>query len=297
MIAKFSNHITILAQSSKLLIIGEINKQISQLSDTYFKEKEHIKFTEDTLDLLNDNIYNQYDVIVFSLSHSELKRFKSKSNFFPKNSILIIDSNTFSSVQEYINNIFSLCILPISDHLLMDKIYNILCIDESSRIIQAKEKIVMLYKDDDVNTNISEFLDKYHGTILFLNDDLNNDYKRLNDLEISKELFASISSNIIKLNNVLKNHKSFDKVFMTFSHLSDFLINLELESIEPTNYSAFDYLCTIIKDVIVYLDELFIYNLFKDLRVFEDSLENNVKFFVDSLTNELVDDSDNLEFF
>ena len=118
---------------------------------------------------------------------------------------------------------------------------------------------------------------------MFLNEDLNDNCDRLKDLEISEELFADISTNILKLNNILKHNKSFNKLSLTFDQLSDFLTTLDLESIRPENYSAFDYLTTIVEDITIYLDELFVYKLFKDVHVFEDSLENNIKFFEDSL--------------
>ena len=297
MVTKFSNKITLLTQTSKLLVIGTLTNSQNQLIDTYFQQKEYIDFNENSIELLNDNLYKQYDVVVFSLNQTNFELFKNSCNYFPKHSIVLINSSEYINMIDYINNIFSLLVLPIQDELLMDTIYNVLCVDETNKIIKSKEKIVKKYKDDEVNDNISEFLDKYHGTILFINEDLNANYNRLNDLEISKELFSDISTNILKLNNILQKHKSFDKLSNTFNQLSSFLMSLDLESIEPANYSAFDYLSTIIDDITIYLDELFVYKLFMDLHVFEDSLENNIHFFEDSLKNEVNEDDDNLEFF
>ena len=297
MVTKFSNKITLLTQTSKLLVIGTLTNSQNQLIDTYFQQKEYIDFNENSIELLNDNLYKQYDVVVFSLNQTDFELFKNSCNYFPKHSIVLINSSEYINMIDYINSIFSLLVLPIQDELLMDTIYNVLCVDETNKIIKSKEKIVKKYKDDEVNDNISEFLDKYHGTILFINEDLNANYNRLNDLEISKELFSDISTNILKLNNILQKHKSFDKLSKTFNQLSSFLMSLDLESIEPANYSAFDYLSTIIDDITIYLDELFVYKLFMDLHVFEDSLENNIHFFEDSLKNEVNEDDDNLEFF
>jgi len=297
MITKFSTKITLVSQNTKVLIIGTLPEQLNQLLDTYFSNKEYIEFNENTSEILNDNLYTQYDVIIFSLNSINLKYFQSRVTDLPKQSIVLIESDIYSSLQEYINTIFTLSILPISNDLFMDKIYNVLCVEETNRIIQTKEKVINKYKDDDANKNINEFLDKYHGTIMFLNDDLNDNCDRLKDLEISKELFADISTNILKLNNILKHNKNFNKLLVTFDQLSDFLTTLDFESIRPENYSAFDYLSKIVEDITIYLDELFVYKLFKDVHVFEDSLENNIKFFEDSLKDEVDDEDDNLEFF
>lgn len=296
MVTKFSNKITLLTQNSKVLVIGTLPEQLNQLIDTYFSHKEYIEFNENTIEILNDNLYVQYDIIIFTLNSLSLELFKNTINYFPKHSMVLIESNIYSSLADYINTIFSLSILPISDDLFIDKIYNVLCVEETNKIIKSKEKVINKYKDDDANNNVSEFLDKYHGTIIFLNDDLNDNCERLKDLEISADLFSDISSNILKLNNILKNNKSFNKLSITFNQLSNFLITLDLESIKPENYSAFDYLSTIVEDITIYLDELFVYKLFKDVHVFEDSLANNIKFFEDSLNNE-IDEEDNLEFF
>jgi len=297
MVTKFSNKITLLSQSSKVLIIGTLPKQLNELLDINFLYKEDIEFNENTSEILNDNLYAQYEVIIFSLNTINFELFKNTVNYFPKNSIVLIEPNIYSSLADYINNIFSLSILPISEELFIDNLYNVLSIEETNRTIKTKEKVINKYKGDDANNNISEFFDKYHGTIMFLNDDLNDNCNRLKDLEISKELFTDISTNILKLNNILKHNKSFNKLSLTFNQLSNFLVTLDLESIRPENYNAFDYLSTIVEDITIYLDELFVYKLFKDVHVFEDSLENNIKFFEDSLNNTVDEEDDNLEFF
>jgi len=297
MVSKFSTKITLLSQNTKVLIIGTLPDQLNQLMDTYFSSKEYIELNENTSEILNDNLYAPYDVIIFSLNAINLELFKNTVNYFPQHSIVVIEEDIYSSLSGYINSIFSLSILPIANDLFMDNIYNVLCVEETNRIIKTKEKVINKYKNDDANNNINEFLDKYHGTIMFLNEDLNDNCNRLKDLEISEELFSDISTNILKLNNILKHNKSFNKLLLTFDQLSDFLSTLDLESIRPENYNAFDYLSNIVEDITIYLDELFVYKLFKDVHVFEDSLENNIKFFEDSLKDTVDEEDDNLEFF
>lgn len=297
MVTKFSNKITLLTENSKVLIIGTLDNQLNDTIDTYFTRKEYIELNENTIEILNENLYGQYDVVVFSLNKVTFKTFKKRINFFPINSIVLIEAILYSSFDSYINTISSLVILPIEEDLFIEKIYNVLSINETNKLLKSKEKIINKYKNDDINNNISEFLDKYHGSIMFLNEDLNENCNRLKDLEISEELFHDISTNILKLNNIVKNNESFTKLSVTFDQLSDFLITLDLDAIAPENYSAFDYLTTIVADITIYLDELFVYKIFKDVHVVEDSLENNIKYFEDSLFNKVNQEDDNLEFF
>jgi len=297
MVTKFSNKMILLTENSKVLIVGTLENKLNNIIDTYFTRKECVELNENTIEILNENLYHQYDMVIYSLTQETFDLFKNNINFFAKHSIVLIEHELYSNFSYYINSIASLVVLPIQEEIFVEKIYNVLCINETNKLLHSKEKIINKYKNDETNININEFLDKYHGSIMFLNEDLNDNCNRLKDLEISQELFRDISSNILKLNNILKNNESFRKLSNTFSQLSDFLVTLDLESIPPQNYTAFDYLTTIVADITIYLDELFVYKLFKDVHVFEDSLENNIQYFEDSLFDNEQEEDDNLEFF
>lgn len=297
MVTKFLNKITLISQNTNILILGTLTDELTNTIDKYFHRKECIEFNEETIEILNDNLYSQYDLIVFSFTRESFEMFSKSISAFPKNSVVVVESKIYCDLEKYINTITSLVILPINEESFGEKLYNVLSINETNKLLKSKEKIINKYKDDETNTNINEFLDKYHGSIMFLNDDLNENCNRLKDLEVSEELFKEISTNVLKLNGILKYNKSFTKLSATFEQLSDFLTQLDLSSISAENYSAFDYLTTIVEDITIYLDELFVYKLFKDVHVFEDSLENNIKYFEDSLCNKIEEDDDNLEFF
>jgi hypothetical protein len=297
MTTKFSNRITSLTSDSKILIIGTLPQELNEAIDKYFLYKEYIELNENSCEILNQNFYQNFDFIIFSFSQKGFDIFTKSIQQFPKNAMVLIENSLYNDINQYINTISVLATLPISEELFFYKIYNILCINETNKLLKSKEKISNKYKDDKTNNNINEFLDKYSGSIMFLNDDLHEDFKRLKDLDISSELFNNISSNILKLTHILNHNTNLNNLSDILMKFSIFLSSMDLKSISPQNYNAFDYLTTIVEDITIYLDELFVYKLFKDAKVFEDSLENNIQYFEDSLLKQESDEVENLEFF
>jgi len=297
MTSKSLSTIASLTQNSSILIIGTISASLNMSIDKYFFKKEYLEFNQETIDILNKNLYKQYDVILFSFDQDKFKLFQNTINHFPAYSMLLIEDKLFNSLGSYINSITSLAILPITEELFIHKIFNILCIRETNYLLKSKEKIINKHKQHETTNNINDFLDKYSGSIIFLNDDLNDYFTRLKELEISSELFKEISSNILQLGNIFKQNENFLHLSMIIINLADVLSTVDLESVDPSSYNAFDYLTSIIEDITIYLDELFIYRLFKDVKLFEDSLSNNIKFFKDTLIATVDEDDDNLEFF
>jgi len=297
MISNSFSSISSLTRSSNILIIGSVPKVLNTVIETYFLEKEYIAFNDESIDILNENLYNSFDIILFFLNKEKFEILQDTSTYFPQHSMFIMEDELFKSLSSCINTITSLAVLPISEELFINKIFNVLSIKETSKILKSKEKILNKHKQYEVTNDINEFLDKYNGNIMFLNDDLNENFKRLKDLEISSELFNEIASNILKLGNIFKQNKFFSNWSNIVIDFGNFLTNLDLETIEPSSYTAFDYLTTIVEDITIYLDELCIYRLFKDVRLFEDSLANNITFFEDCLVAKLDENNDNLEFF
>ncbi|PHR72059.1 MAG: hypothetical protein COA66_07590 [Arcobacter sp.] len=297
MINNSFSSISSLTRNSNILLIGTIPKVLNTVIDKYFLKKECITFNKESIDILNENLYHQFDIILFFLNKEKFEILQDNIFSFPEHSMLIIEDELFMSLRSSINMITSLAVLPICEEFFINKIFNVLSIKETSKILKSKEKILNKHKQYEVTNDINEFLDKYNGSIMFLNDDLNENFKRLKDLEISSELFNEIASNMLKLGTIFKQNENFSHWSSIVIALGDFLSTLDLENIDPSSYAAFDYLTTIVEDITIYLDELCLYRLFKDVRLFEDSLANNITFFEDCLVSKLDENNDNLEFF
>ncbi len=296
MITKLSNKLTLLTQNSKLLIVGSLEERLLEGVKKYFKTVELFEDIEASKDILNTTLYDQFEVVLFSFDKKSFESFIKNNIEFSQKGIYIITDEIYPQFHPYINDIYSLLIGP-GEEQLQERIYGAVSILETNNLIKTKEKVVNKYKNDAINDDIDTFLDQYSGNIMFINDDLNETLERLKDLEISKEIFSNISSNLLQLSRIFHENENLKKLSYLLEEFSQFLDSIELESIEPSRFSSFDYLTNIIEDLTLYIDELFVYRLFKDVAVFEDSMENNIGYFESQLFGLKEDEDENLEFF
>lgn len=297
MLVNLINKITLLAPNAKILQLG---KQIDSLSDTVektFKTKEYYDITAESLDILNSNLYDQFDVVVLSLDKKRFEMFKENEHTFPENIIYIIDDDIYEEFRPYINKAYSILMEPISQDIFLAKVFGLFAINEANSLLKTKQMVINKYKDNSINNEIDSFLDQYSGSMMFINDDLNESLQRLKDLEISKEVFSKVSVNLVQLSNIFEKNENLTHLANLFKEFSQFIDSIDFESIEPSRFVAFDYLTTIIEDTILYIDELFVYRLFKDVKVFQDSMENNITYFEAKLFGKEESNDDNLEFF
>lgn len=298
MITKISNKLKLISSSSKLLVIGTLREEVDEILNKYFIQKEYINLNENSLKMFNNTYYEQFNIIIFSFNKNDFDLYRQNFTNFPNNSICIIDEPTYIDFKPYLNSSFSTLINPFVEDILLEKVFALLSVFEMENILKTKEKVVSRFKNDNTNNEIDEFLDKYSGEIMFINDDLNDSLERLKDLEITKEIFSKVSATLINLSNIMMKNKNLLHLSTLFSEFSQFLDSLVLEEIEPSRYCTFDYLTKIIEDLTIYIDELFVYRLFKDVKVFEDSMSNNIDYLEAQLLGlSEFDESDNLEFF
>lgn len=297
MITKISNKISLLSSSSKLLFIGKLDDSLVEIIDKYFDHKEYIDLNYDTLDMLTESFFEQFDIVVFSFEKEEFQSFNKEFNQIPKKSICIISDEIYLDFKNYLNSVNSVLLNPVKEEAFLEKIYMLLSVNETEKTLKTKEKVINKYKNENINDDIDIFLDKYSGEIMFINENLNESLESLNNLDMSKEVFSDISLDLIKLSNVMKKNINLIHLSDLFLEFSQFLDSIDIKNIEPTRYSAFDYLTNIVEDLTLYIDELFIYRLFKDVKIFEDSMSNNISYFETKLYGINNEDNDNLEFF
>jgi hypothetical protein len=294
---KLSTKLNLLTKNSTILIVGELNKRLSSIVEQHFKHKEHINFTEQSMEILNASFVAKFDITLFILNKNNFEILKEIDIIKSHNIIYLIDDNIYESFRPYINHSFATIVSPVDDDIILEKFYTLLATYEVNNLLKTKEKIVNKYKDETINDDIEPFLDTHSGNIMFINDDLNEQLQKLQNLEISKEIFSNISISLLKLHNILKQNSNLIHLSNLFLEFSQFLDSLDFENIQPEKFSAFDYLTTIIEDITIYIDELFVYKIFKDVKLFEDSMASNMEYFEAKLLGNDNTNDDNLEFF
>ena len=301
MITKLVNKINILSSTNgKILVLGNIAENILEMLNNYFKTVELLDFTDESSQIINNTLLEQFDIVIFSLNKESIKYIdvlNEHSNIF-KNSLVLLEENLYVDFKPYVNSVNSLLVYPLEEKQLLDKIYVLLALTETESLIKTKQKLLRKYEDDDTNKDIDTFLDQYSGQIMFINDDINENLERLNNFEFNQELFSSFAANLFELNDIFKKDSHLDTISDLFLEFGQFLDSLDLEKIDPSRYNAFDYLANIIEDLTIYIDELFIYRILKDVKIFSDSMQNNISYFEAALFGHNENgDEENLEFF
>ena len=97
--------------------------------------------------------------------------------------------------------------------------------------------------------------------------------------------------------NIFSKSEQTSSVTPIYKELATYLRELDLESINPENIKGFSYLSAILQDVSIYLMDMFVDRIFKDVYIFEHSLENNIDFLKNELRGSGEEDAGELEFF
>lgn len=184
---------------------------------------------------------------------------------------------------------------PFDEKTLMYKFFTMLN-DESAicAINNASNSISKLQKNQ--SPQLEDYLDTYEGQILFLSESLQDNLDRLESGELSQELLKDISLQVDEVGRIFSNHFYTKKVTHLFTGLSAYLKDIKLKDIQIENLEGFEYLSRIIEDINAYMIEYFVDRLFTNVYVFQDSLDNSIKFMKDKLSN-VEDESSELEFF
>jgi hypothetical protein len=288
----FGHKLHHLTHMLKLLVIGQLPKDIELTLEGFFEKIDILSPTQQTLEILNPPLFEQYDVII-AVADTKLLKIR-----LPQETIVITSKEDYGAFVDKINEVFALLVTPFDEDLLLYKIYALLSISKTDEILKAQEKLIKKYHKDAQEDGLDTFLDQYSGTIMFINDDLAESLQKLQDFELSTEILQNVSNNLLKLSEVFAEQKSLQSVCGIFDEFAVLLQTIELDKVDPTRFVAFDYLANIVEDLTIYIDELFIYKVVKDVKIFEDSLQNNIAYFESNLVKEEGgDEDDGVEFF
>ena len=184
---------------------------------------------------------------------------------------------------------------PFNEDMLMYKFFTMLNSDSAiSAINNASSSMSKIPAAQ--SGQLDSYLDTYEGQILFLSESLQSNLEHLESGELNNELLNEISKQIDEVGHVFSNHFYTKKVTHLFTELSSYLKDLKLDAIKIENFEGFEYLTRIIEDINTYMIEYFVDRLFTNVYVFEDSLDNSIRFMKDKLSN-VEDESSELEFF
>lgn len=182
---------------------------------------------------------------------------------------------------------------PAPDEVLLRKIVTAMAAKQTLIQLSHSLNLENLLND---TSDIDTFKVTFEGHILVLCESLVELSHRLKDGELSKELFDELSDSMETISQIFGHHLYTRHVSVIFEDLGDYLRNFDFDTIDISTLEGFDYLVSIVDDIIHYVRNFFVNRIFSDVYVFEHSLKNSIEFMKNRLENR-EDNTSVLEFF
>lgn len=208
--------------------------------------------------------------------------------------LLIFDPKEYKKLFDIVPFVDITVSYPVEEHLFYKRLFTVLSTSYALKSIGRRD-IVLNHKNVKEDA-LDKFFDTYEGSSLFISVDLNEMVIALNSGDLSPKLFESIAEKIDEVGDIFSKTDHTASITPIYKELSYFIRELDLTKIKPENLKGFNYLSQILNDVSVYLLDMFVDRIFKDVYVFEHSLKSNISFLKNTLLD-IEEVESELEFF
>ncbi|MEN4054040.1 hypothetical protein [Sulfurimonas sp. NWX79] len=297
----YSNYLQFLALEHNILYVGRDSQEIYDEISTYFASASKVDVNEEILQKINTILTKRHiNVVIFDVKDNNpliVNFFQAVKKFDDEiMTLLMFEPKEYAKLFEMMGFVDMSITYPVEKSIFEKKLFTLLSRSYALNSIGRREIIL---KQEGVREDaIDKFFDTYEGSALFLADDLMEIVKDLNDGNLSHQFFINIARRVDEVADIFSKAKDTESVSPIYEDLAAYLRNLDLEAISPQNLSGFTYLSEILSDVSIYLMDMFVDRIFKDVYVFEHSLKNNIDFMQNVLKGKSEDeDESELEFF
>lgn len=296
---KANKYLEYLANSEKLLYIGKENIPTVLNDVEAFSEIVRVTSNETVLDDIN-MILLKHEIHVVILDAQDNNKncisFYKKIDTFDENILimLMIDPQNCASMIELFPKVDMIVSNGIDEELLEKKLFNLLSPIYTKNCLLSET--MKTHKHELEKESISEFLDTYEGSSLFISDELLTILKELDSGVLSKNTLMKIVEELNEVADIFNAIEKTRSVVPIYKELASFLKELDLDTIEAKNIKGFEFLSDILSDIGVYLIDMFVERIFNDVYVFKDSLKNNIDYMKNSI-NGVEENDGELDFF
>jgi len=290
-----------LAFECNVLYVGKECKEHFLKISSYFASKTIIDLNEKTAEIVDNLILqNNINLVVLDVGTDEflaVKVYEEVKRIDDEISILaLFNFESYEKIVRKMPRVDGYLFYPIEEDMFYKKMFMILGRIYLYNMLSVNQE----YAKPDAIEEGKDFFDAYKERMLFVADDLAYDSVRFKHGELSDELLKETIDKLNKVVLVFNRNSATVTAADTLSHFVDFLSELELSSIHPKNLYAFGYLADILNEMSVYLNQLFIEKTIRGVKVFNDSIKNNIEFMKKALTRVNIDedkDGGELDFF
>jgi len=296
---EYTNYLQFLAAKYNILYIGESSDEIYEETSSYFKSNATVDITQEILIKIEDILQKRsIDVIVLDvgLNDTIAIKFFDAIKAFDENILIMLmftpkERGKLCDIMPFVDAPVS---YPLEKNLLEKKMFTILSRTYAINSIGRRD---IALKSENVKENATdEFFDTYEGSSLFIADDLVTMVDDLNAGNLTEGFFINIAKDMDKVADIFSKAKETTSVTVVYEGLATYLREIDLQTIEPQNLKGFTYLSQILSDVSVYLIDMFVDRIFRDVYIFKDSLQNNITFMKNTLSG-IEEEEGELDFF
>jgi len=209
--------------------------------------------------------------------------------------MVIFDLELSRELYELLPFVDSIVTYPVNKAIFYEKLFSLLSICHSLDVISRRD--IVLKSKNATELDEESFYDLYAGSVMFIVNDLSDIIISLDSGEMSKQFLVSISDKLEEVVDIFSKSSKTESIVPIFKELIFFLKELELEKIEPKNLKGFSYLSNILNDINIYLSDIFIDRILKNVYIFEHSLQDNIEFMKNTFYPSEVRTKSELEFF
>jgi len=209
--------------------------------------------------------------------------------------MVIFDLELSRELYELLPFVDSIVTYPVNKAIFYEKLFSLLSICYSLDAISRRD--IVLKSKNATELDEESFYDLYAGSVMFIVNDLSDIITSLDSGEMSKQFLVSISDRLEEVVDIFSKSSKTESIVPIFKELIFFLKELELEKIEPKNLKGFSYLSNILNDINIYLSDIFIDRILKNVYIFEHSLQDNIEFMKNTFYPSEVRTKSELEFF
>ena len=296
----YSKYLQFLATEYNILYVGRDSEEIYDETSSYFKTSSKIDINRGMLEKITSTLTKRHITLVIidvqdnnELSVDFYKEIRAFDEEIPI--LLMFNPKEYRKLFEIVPLVDATVSYPIDRDIFHKRLFTVLSRAYAINSIGRRE-IVLRQENTIQETSIDKFFDIYEGSSLFIADDLVNMANALNAGNLTHNFLAHIAEKLDEIADIFSKAKQTQSVTPIYEELASYIRKLDLEKIEPQNLKGFTYLTDILNDVSVYLMDMFVDRIFKDVYVFEHSLQSNIEFMKNRLqgSNKNIGD---LEFF
>ena len=298
---EYGKYLEFLASEYNILYVGRDSQEIYDETSEYFLSASKVDINEEILEKINTILTKRHiNVVVFDAKDNNplIADFFRAINSFNEDimTLLMFEPKEYKKLFDIVPHVDMNISYPIEKEVFQKKLFTLLSRSYALNSIGRRE--IILKQESVTEESIDKFFDTYEGSAMFVADDLMEMVKNLNDGNLSHQFFVNIADKLDEVASIFSKTEQTKSVTPVYEELASYLRNMKIEEIEPENLSAFNYLSEILSDVSIYLMDMFVDRIFKDVYLFKDSLDSNMQFMKSKLQGESEDEDDSeLDFF